>query len=115
MIDFKAELEKILKEDPLGVLRVTITKPITQDQRLVDSFEEINTFIDENGKEPEQSDDINERKIYSRLAALRKDFDKATILKDFDKHKLLEGVREIETVDDILNNDVLGLINVFYN
>lgn len=111
MIDFKAELDKILKEDPLGVLRVTTSKPITQDQRLVDSFEEINAFIDENRKEPEQSTDINERRLYSRLAALRKDFDKATILKDFDKHNLLEGVKEIETVDDILNNDVLGLIN----
>lgn len=111
MIDFKAELEKILKEDPLGVLRVTTSKPITQDQRLVDSFEEINTFIDENGKEPEQSTDINERRLHSRLAALRKDFDKATILKDFDKHNLLECVKDIETVDDILNNDVLGLIN----
>jgi hypothetical protein len=111
MIDFKAELEKILKEDPLGILRVITSKPITQDQRLVDSFEEINAFIDENGKEPEQSTDINERRLYSRLTALRKDFDKANILKDFDKHNLLEGVRDLETVDDILNNDVLGLIN----
>jgi hypothetical protein len=111
MIDFKLELEKILKEDPLGILRVTTSKPITQDQRLVDSFEEINIFIDENGKEPVQSTDINERRLYSRLAALRKDFDKASILKDFDKHNLLEGVRKIETVDDILNNDVLGLIH----
>ena len=111
MIDFKLELEKILKEDPLGILRVTTSKPITQDQRLVDSFEEINIFIDENGKEPVQSTDINERRLYSRLAALRKDFDKASILKDFDKHNLLEGVRKIETVDDILNNDVIGLIH----
>ena len=111
MIDFKVELDKILKEDPLGILRVTTSKPITQDQRLVDSFEEINTFIDENGKEPEQSTDINERRLFSRLAALRKDFDKATILKNFDKNNLLEGVKEIETVGDILSNDVLGLIN----
>ena len=53
MIDFKAELEKILKEDPLGILKVSSIKPITKDQRLIDSFEEINTFIDYNGKEPE--------------------------------------------------------------
>ena len=111
MIDFKAELEKILKEDPLGILKVSSIKPITKDQRLIDSFEEINTFIDYNGKEPEESIDINERRLFSRLAALRKDFDKSTVLKDFDKHNLLESVKDIETVEDILNNDVLGLIN----
>ena len=111
MIDFKAELDKILKEDPLGILKVSTSKPITKEQRLVDSFEEINSFIDENGKEPEQSIDINERRLFSRLAALRKDFDKASILKDLDKHNLLESVKDLETVNDILNNDVLGLIN----
>ena len=67
MIDFKLELYKILKEDPLGILNIRVSRPITADQRLKDSFEEINKFIDENGKKPEQSNDINERKLFSRL------------------------------------------------
>jgi hypothetical protein len=111
MIDFKAELDKILKEDPLGLLKISTSRPITPDQRLIDSFNEINNFIDLNGREPEESTDINERKLFSRLSALKKDFDKATILKEFDKHHLLENVKEIQTVEDILANDVLGIID----
>ena len=111
MIDFKAELDKILKEDPLGLLKISTSRPITPDQRLIDSFNEINNFIDLNGREPAESANINERKLYSRLSALKKDFDKATILKEFDKHNLLENVKEIQTVDDILANDVLGIID----
>lgn len=111
MIDFKAELDKILKEDPLGLLKISISRPITPDQRLIDAFNEINNFIDLNGREPEESTDINERKLFSRLSGLKKDFDKANILKEFDKHHLLENVKEIQTVEDILANDVLGIID----
>jgi hypothetical protein len=111
MIDFKAELDKILKEDPLELLKISTSRPITPDQRLIDSFNEINNFIDISGREPEESTDINERKLFSRLSALKKDFDKATILKEFDKHHLLENVKEIQTVEDILTNDILGIID----
>ena len=111
MIDFESELKKILNEDPLGILKNRTVQPITTDQRLKDSFEEINKFIDENGREPTESTDITERKLFSRLKQLRKDFDKASTLKDLDRHNLLVGVKEIKNVDDILENDVLGLLD----
>ena len=111
MIDFESELKKILSEDPLGILKNRSLQPITTDQRLKDSFEEINKFIDENGREPTESTDITERKLFSRLKQLRKDFDKASILQDYDRHNLLSDVREIKSVDDILENDVLGLLD----
>ena len=111
MIDFESELKKILSEDPLGILKNQSVQPITTDQRLKDSFEEINKFIDENGTEPIESTDITERKLFSRLKQLRKDFDKASILQDYDRHNLLSDVREIKSVDDILENDVLGLLD----
>ena len=111
MIDFEIELKKILNEDPLGILKSRTVQPITTDQRLKDSFEEINKFIDENGREPNESTEITERKLFSRLKQLRKDFDKASILKDLDRHNLLDNVREIKSVDDILENDVLGLLD----
>ena len=111
MINFEEELNKILKEDPLGILKTKVSNPISIDQRLKDSFEEINVFIDENKREPEKTTDILERKLFSRLSELRKDFQKAILLKDIDRHNLLAEVKEIETVDDILNNDVLGLLN----
>jgi len=111
MIDFEGELKKILNEDPLGILKNRTSQPITADQRLTDSFEEINRFIDANGKEPIESTDITERKLFSRLKQLRKDFDKASTLKDLDRHNLLVDVKEIKNVDDILENDVLGLLD----
>lgn len=111
MIDFESELKKILNEDPLGILKNRAVQPITTDQRLKDSFEEINKFIDENGREPAESTEIIERKLFSRLKQLRKDFDKASTLQDYDRHDLLSNVREIKSVDDILDNDVLGLLD----
>ena len=65
MLDFDNELKKILNEDPLGILRNRAFQAITIDQKLKDSFEEINIFIDENGKEPQESTDISERKPVS--------------------------------------------------
>ena len=111
MIDFEGELKKILNEDPLGVLKNRTVQPITTDQRLKDSFEEINKFIDDKGREPTESKDITERKLFSRLKQLRKDFDKSSALKYLDRHNLLANVREIKSVDDILENDVLGLLD----
>ena len=111
MIDFEGELKKILDEDPLGILKNRTSQPITADQRLIDSFEEINRFIDANGKEPIESTDITERKLFSWLKQLRKDFVKASTLKDLDRHNLLVDVKEIKNIDDILENDVLGLLD----
>jgi len=111
MLDFDSELKKILTEDPLGILKNRTIQPITSNQRLNDSFEEINDFIDKNKKEPSESVDINERKLFSRLKELRKDFDKISILKDLDRHNLFKDAKEIKTVDDILENDVLGLLD----
>ena len=111
MLDFENELKKILQDDPLGVLKIRISQVTTPDQRLKDSFEEINVYLDNNGNEPTESRDINERKLFSRLKQLRKDFEKASILKEFDRHNLLSNVKEIQTVDDILDNDVLGLLD----
>jgi hypothetical protein len=111
MINFESELKKILNDDPLGILKNRTVQPITPDQRLKDSFEEINKFIDENGREPSESTDITERKLFSRLKQLRKDFDKASTLKNLDSHNLLANVSEVKSVNDILENDVLGLLD----
>ena len=100
MIDFEGELKKILNEDPLGILKNRTVQPITTDQRLKDSFEEINKLIDDKGREPTESKDITERKLFSRLKQLRKDFDKSSALKYLDRHNLLANVREIKSVDD---------------
>ena len=110
MLDYDKELKKILNEKPFYVLKLRITKITTDELRLKDSFEEINKFIDQNGKEPVETSNILERKLFSRLKQLQKDYEKVLNLKEFDRHNLFKNVKEIKTVDDILENDVLGLL-----
>ena len=111
MLDYDKELKKILNEDPFDVLKLRITKITTDELRLKDSFEEINKFIDQNGKEPVETSNILERKLFSRLKQLQKDYEKVLNLKEFDRHNLFKNVKEIKTVDDILDNDVLGILD----
>ncbi|MCP4118792.1 MAG: GIY-YIG nuclease family protein [Desulfobacteraceae bacterium] len=117
MIDFDKELEAILKTDPLGLLKIKpkASSAISADERLVASFEEINAFFKEHNREPEESRDIRERKLYSRLKGLRETPEKAVTLIEFDAFDLLGDVKifepkEINTVDNVLEDDVLGLL-----
>ena len=117
MSQFEKDLEDILANDPLGLL---VVKPkqsnlMTTDQRLVASFEEINAFVREHGREPEKSTDINERRLFSRLKGLRESTQRAFALKEHDEHDLLGDVAiadpaAIETIDDVLSGDALGLL-----
>lgn len=111
-MDFKKELENILKNDPLGLLVVKPTSsPITSNERLVSSFEEINIFFEKNNREPTEGSDIIERKLFSRLKEIRKDPFKIKDLKKFDRFDLLGEIKEIESISDILKNDYLGILD----
>jgi len=117
MIDFEKELESILQSDPLGLLTVTakISSVISADDRLLASFEEINAFVREHGHEPTQSRDIKERQLFSRLKGLKEDLDKIAALLTVDEFGLLKDVvipepKEINTIDDVLGDDILGLL-----
>ena len=112
MLDFEKELKIILKNDPLNIL-VLIAKnpPITSNQRLIESFKEINKFIEKEGKEPTESNDIHERKLFSRLKEIRKDFEKISKLEAYDTFNILGNVKKINNVTDIFENDVLGILD----
>ena len=117
MIDFTKELETILKTDPLGLLEIKpkASSVISADERLVASFEEINAFMREHNREPAASRNISERKLYSRLKGLRESPDKAAALAECDTFNLLANVKhpepvEINSIDDVLEDDALGLL-----
>jgi hypothetical protein len=119
MINFEKELKDILENDPLDILKEShkVSSVISPDNRLKSSFDEINQFIDDTGYEPKKSRDINERRLFSRLESLRENPEKVAMLLEWDKHNLLEGVEIpepliIDTVDDVLNADPLGLLSV---
>ncbi len=109
----KFSLDEILDNDPLGLLEdVKAKNPIlTADDRLVSSFEEINSFVEQEGHEPTRSVNMNERKLYSRLEGLRADSKKVEALQKYDRFNLLKVDEDIkiESIDDILNDDILGI------
>ncbi len=114
MIDFEKELQEIIENDPLNLLEIRqAPAPITADERLVGSFREINTFVQKEGREPAESRDIHERRLWSRLNGLREDPAKAAALCEHDEHGLLVDVpllEDMETPGDILEHDPLGLL-----
>ncbi len=107
-------LDDIFESDDLGLLNVKskVNLVKTDEDRLVDTFMEINSFVDKNKREPSNSS-MAEYGLLSRLKALRENEAHKIILKPFDKHNLL-GVVNIETqsMDEILSDDSLGLLEV---
>ena len=63
---------------------------ITSDDRLVESFIEINDWFLANGFEPkEEGADFNERKLHKRLLSIRTDEERSAFLKEYDITNLL--------------------------
>lgn len=114
MIDFEQELQQIIENDPLGLLDIRQAPArITADDRLLGSFREINTFVQREDREPAESRDIHERRLWSRLRGLREDPVKASALREHDEYELLADVpllEDMQTPSDILEHDPLGLL-----
>ena len=115
-MDNTSKLLEIFSNDPLGLLEVKAKSSSvqTEDSRLINSFEEINAFIDSNQKEPQRNlSDMQESQLFSRLKGIREDFDKVEQLREYDRHHLLpEPIQKnVSSIDDILNSDAFGLLN----
>jgi len=110
----KLSIEDIFNDDDFGLLesKAKASTIKTDDERLIDSFEEINVFIDKNEREPSKSS-MSEYGLLAKLKNFREHEDQKKILKPYDRHNLLGHV-EIETpsIDDILNEeDEFGLLD----
>ena len=121
-------LDDIFNNDPLGLLnfKPKDSNARTADERLLASFQEINDFVDNNGKDPEPNpSNIFEFKLYSRLKNLRENEAKIEMLKEHDIHNLLPAIesnqvnesqkhyvkpKEINSIDDILGDDSLDIL-----
>lgn len=108
-------LDDIFSNDPLGLLNVKpkTSNVKTADERLSNSFEEINDFITKNEREPAPNpSNISEYQLYSRLKSLREDEDKMLALEPQDTYGLLKvEKKEINSIDDIFNDDILGMFD----
>lgn len=122
-------LDQIFNDDPLGLLTVKAkqSNARTPDERLLASFQEINDFIEKNGKEPEANPaSVSEFQLYSRLKSLKADSDKVEMLKESDVHNVLPEIetnqvnepsseykkskKEINSIEDIIDDDGLDIL-----
>ena len=113
MRNYEKKIQELINNDPHGLLEIKSTsKSITSDQRLEESFLEIVNFYKAHRKEPQEGDEINERKLAIRLKELKKNPEKIKLLKNLDTENLLGSAVEYKSVDDILDNDFLGILNI---
>jgi hypothetical protein len=107
----KKDLLKLIEDDDLGLLNVKPKQATTStDERLLSSFQEINNFVKENGREPKAGGDINEHQLYARLNTIREKKEKIEGLSNFDEFNLLnKEVKEIKSFKDIFEDDDLGI------
>lgn len=109
----KKILQDLFDNDPLGLLEV---KPLSavrsEDNVLVSKFQEIIDFYHQNQRLPIENNGVNEHTLYSRLCDYRETESKRKILEQFDEFELLvPEEKKVFTIDDILEDDPLGLLD----
>lgn len=113
-MDIEKRLKELFENDPLGLIisKPKVTQSRNEEERLVASFEEINTFYEIEQREPQESQNMQERTLFSRLSALRKNPVKAAALKSYDRFDLLNITpqKEYNSLDDLFAEDPLGLL-----
>lgn len=119
-------LSEIFENDPLGLLTIKPQKSQSKnaDERLLASFEEINDFIDKNKRQPVSNfTNIAEYQLFHRLKNLIQEDEKHIYLYELDRHHLLPHPTDhkskkvgfvpktLNSIDDILNDDSIGLLD----
>ena len=107
------KLRDIFDNDPLGLLEV---KPYTEgrneDKVLVEKFNEIVDFYNQNQRLPEENNGVNEHTLYCRLCDFRDTDAKRKMLEKHDTLGLLvQEEKKVFTIEDILDDDPLGLLD----
>ncbi len=108
----KQTLYDIFNDDDFGLLdtKIKLSNTKTEEDRLIEAFEEINIFIDKHQREPNTSS-MSEYGLCAKLKNFKANEIDKKILKPFDRHNLLGYVNMNEvTIDDIFNDDDLGLL-----
>jgi len=110
----KKDLLDLINDDDLGLLDIEKkSSSATPDDRLTESFMEINEFFSLHNVEPKSGGDIHQHKLASRLKHIRENKEQVEFLSKFDTHNLLKTAsKEIDTVSDIFEDDDLDLLSI---
>lgn len=78
----------------------------TADDRLIDSFRQIEDFVRRNNRLPEKdATNIKEKMLRARLDGIRADHSKVDTLQEIDELGLLEEEKAPESLDELFSND----------
>ncbi len=110
----KKDLLDLINDDDLGLLDLDKKSvSATPDDRLAESFMEINEFFELHNAEPKSGGDIHEHKLASRLKHIRENKGQRDFLSKYDTHGLLEiEKKDLDTVSDIFEDDDLDLLSI---
>ena len=106
-------MDDVFNDDDWGLLdsKAKVSSIKSEEDRLIDSFEEINAFFDKTGREPNASS-MSEYGLLAKLKIFKQDEQKKKILKPFDRYNLLGEVEmEKSSIDDVLDDDNFGLLD----
>lgn len=109
MSNKKPTIDDIFDDDDFGLLDVKpkVSSVKSEEDRLVDAFEEISAFVDKNNREPSKSN-MSEYSLLSKLKNFRESEGHKQVLKPFDRHNLLGHVEvDAPSIDDILDDELL--------
>lgn len=108
-----AAIRRMLAEDEFGLLtEAPKAAPVTSDDRLVAKFLEIVEFVDLNDRAPELNPgSIGEFQLAARLKAMSENDDQREALLEYDKHGLLREPEPPSSIEDLLADDDLGLLD----
>lgn len=112
-MDLSDDLVKLFESDD-GHMFVPPKKqaPVTADDRLAASFQQITDFVKKNDRLPEiESNDISEASLAARLNSIRTDKTKVESLRLIDELGLLEVPEAPKSVDELFESDAFGLFN----
>lgn len=105
----KGLLDIFAEADELGLLTDVRAKPTKPPSPEIGRFEEINAFIDANGRQPDNSGNLTEKTLARRLLAFQKSPDQFPGILEWDRHGLL--VKRIPTaapVKPVIETKVLA-------
>jgi hypothetical protein len=108
------ELDKLIAADDLGLTKPKPkrTPQTTEEERLLEGFQELIRFVETTGAAPvELGVGMNERLLFTRLNAIRKNPAQCERLLPFDEYGLLRGEPPPATMDDILDDAFLDTLN----
>lgn len=112
-MDLSDDLVKLFESDD-GHMFVPPKKqaPVTADDRLAASFQQITDFVKNKDRLPEiESNDISEASLAARLNSIRTDKTKAEALTLIDELGLLEVPEAPKSVDELFESDAFGLFS----